>query len=294
VHLPALKIALERAPGNTLPLPLIKNAKTVDPRDPASPKVYQLETAMGSGACWAFFCFDDALSVFVFVSLRTTAFGASPPPPARQINVPTSNPKQPTSPTQQNIHTIHQTTHPTHQTTKKQKQKQTPKNKKQKSKTKTKTAIECFATAGAVVVPRSRFAPVKTCADLFVLRSDAYALSPAYTVEPTNPTASVPLVKLDDAFYKLVAGFERLVPRPPSLVGCKSLVVKGAVRFGPGVVFEGDVVLEAHAGATAAAPATVSRATFGSGRHVLEKKGEGGEGEEGAAAGVGGLALGAA
>ncbi len=36
------------------------------------------------------------------------------------------------------------------------------------------SAIECFESAGAVVVPRTRFAPVKTCNDLFVLRSDAY------------------------------------------------------------------------------------------------------------------------
>lgn len=36
------------------------------------------------------------------------------------------------------------------------------------------SAIECFHSAGAIVVPRTRFAPVKTCNDLFVLRSDAY------------------------------------------------------------------------------------------------------------------------
>jgi hypothetical protein len=33
------------------------------------------------------------------------------------------------------------------------------------------SAIECFDDADAVVVPRSRFAPVKTCNDLFGLRS---------------------------------------------------------------------------------------------------------------------------
>ena len=36
------------------------------------------------------------------------------------------------------------------------------------------SAIGCFDDAGAIVVPRSRFAPVKTTNDLFVLRSDAY------------------------------------------------------------------------------------------------------------------------
>jgi UTP--glucose-1-phosphate uridylyltransferase len=36
------------ARGHVLGLPMIRNTKTVDPRDPASPKVYQIETAMGS------------------------------------------------------------------------------------------------------------------------------------------------------------------------------------------------------------------------------------------------------
>jgi UTP--glucose-1-phosphate uridylyltransferase len=66
-------------------LPLIKNKKTVNPRDSSSKPVFQLETAMGS-------------------------------------------------------------------------------------------AVEVFPDAGAVVVPRSRFAPVKTTNDLFALRSDAYTV----------------------------------------------------------------------------------------------------------------------
>jgi len=37
--------------GGVLPLPLIKNKKTVNPRDSSSPAVFQLETAMGSGEC---------------------------------------------------------------------------------------------------------------------------------------------------------------------------------------------------------------------------------------------------
>jgi UTP--glucose-1-phosphate uridylyltransferase len=104
-----------------------------------------------------------------------------------------------------------------------------------------------------------------------VLRSDAYALSDAWTVEPA--VTPVPLVKLDDAFYKLVDRFERLVPRVPSLIACTSLTVKGPVRFGPGVTIEGDVTLEAPAGATAAEPATVSQAAFASGKHSVRAGG---------------------
>ena len=47
VNLISLK-ALLNEKNNMLPLPLICNSKTVDPRDKASPKVFQLETAMGS------------------------------------------------------------------------------------------------------------------------------------------------------------------------------------------------------------------------------------------------------
>jgi hypothetical protein len=36
----------------------------------------------------------------------------------------------------------------------------------------------------------------------------------------------VPLVKLDDKYFKLVDQMERLTPRPPSLVAAKSLTVK--------------------------------------------------------------------
>ena len=36
-------------------------------------------------------------------------------------------------------------------------------------------AIECFKGASAIMIPRSRFAPVKTTNDLFALRSDASA-----------------------------------------------------------------------------------------------------------------------
>jgi len=47
LHLPTLAAALEEH-GGFLPLPPIFNRKTVDPRDPESPEVIQLETAMGA------------------------------------------------------------------------------------------------------------------------------------------------------------------------------------------------------------------------------------------------------
>lgn len=47
IHLPTLSQLMEGR-GNKLGLPMIRNSKTVDPRDADSTPVYQLETAMGS------------------------------------------------------------------------------------------------------------------------------------------------------------------------------------------------------------------------------------------------------
>lgn len=47
VHVPSLAATL-RAGDGVLDLPLIRNTKTVDPTDASSPRVYQLETAMGA------------------------------------------------------------------------------------------------------------------------------------------------------------------------------------------------------------------------------------------------------
>merc|ERR1719492_664130 len=55
VDLVALKAIFEKN-GGSIPLPVMKNSKTVDPRDNKSTKVLQLETAMGA----AISCFEGA------------------------------------------------------------------------------------------------------------------------------------------------------------------------------------------------------------------------------------------
>lgn len=59
-HLPTLYRQMQ-AHNNRLGLPMIRNRKTVDPRDPDSTPVYQLETAMGS----AIAVFEDAQAIRV-------------------------------------------------------------------------------------------------------------------------------------------------------------------------------------------------------------------------------------
>ena len=61
-----------RERGNVLGLPMIRNRKTVDPSDPSSPEVYQLETAMGAAVS----VFEGARAVRVprerFAPVKTT------------------------------------------------------------------------------------------------------------------------------------------------------------------------------------------------------------------------------
>jgi len=159
IHLPSLHEALRHTHG-VLDLPLIRNEKPVDPTQPDSPRVYQLETAMGS-------------------------------------------------------------------------------------------AISVFDGAQALVVPRSRFAPVKKNSDLLVLWSDAYELTGDFHMGLSATRQGVaPEAKLDDRYYGLIADMRMRFPHgAPSLVRCRTLNVEGDVRFGRDVVVEGDVTLRAAPGA---------------------------------------------
>lgn len=142
LHLPSLRETLNRN-QNVLKLPLIRNSKTLDPRDPNSPKVYQLETAMGA-------------------------------------------------------------------------------------------AIEIFEGAGALRVPRTRFAPVKLTSDLLVLWSDAYLLTPENNiiVNPDNPYY-LPIVQLDARYYKFIQDLQQRFPQgAPSLTNCEKFQVEGDILFG--------------------------------------------------------------
>jgi UTP--glucose-1-phosphate uridylyltransferase len=153
IHLPSLQKTLD-AQGGSLPLPLIINRKTLDPKDKHSTAVFQLETAMGA-------------------------------------------------------------------------------------------AIEVFPEANAVVVPRSRFAPVKTTSDLFVLRSDAYHLTPEFHLRLDGRRGdSLPLVSLDEVHYKLINQLEAATKAGvPSLRECQSLEVRGPFHFSRESCIKGKVTL---------------------------------------------------
>jgi len=158
VNLEALSKAFDDNNG-CLPLPVMKNGKTIDPRDKKSTKVIQLETAMGA-------------------------------------------------------------------------------------------AISSFTGAQALLVPRTRFAPVKTTNDLLALRSDAYTVTADFRAVLVDERNGVPPnVKLD-GMYKFVDAMDAMAPAGcvPSLVGCDKLVIEGNVKFAAGVVIKGTVTIKNASG----------------------------------------------
>jgi UTP--glucose-1-phosphate uridylyltransferase len=135
-------------------LPMILNPKTLNPRDDASPAVYQIETAMGA-------------------------------------------------------------------------------------------AISLFEGAAAVVVPRSRFYPVKKCNELLAIRSDCFTYSDAcgLVVNPKRRLDPIQ-IDLDPKYYGRIDEFGKRFPYgPPSLLNCESLTVRGDVFFGNQVALKGNVVI---------------------------------------------------
>jgi UDP-N-acetylglucosamine pyrophosphorylase len=159
IRLDRLKEELTRH-GGLIPLPIIVNKKTANPRDKNSPAVIQLESAMGA-------------------------------------------------------------------------------------------AIESFEKAGAIEVPRTRFAPVKTTSDLLAVRSDAYELTPAATLRLVSERkGEPPHLHLDATRYQLVDQLDAAFPQTPSLRECRSLLVHGPIECEPSVIFRGDVVIHNHSART--------------------------------------------
>ena len=153
----ALRTRLNQTSG-VLGLPLIRNSKTVDPADPTSPSVYQIESAMGA-------------------------------------------------------------------------------------------AIESFEGATAVVVPRSRFLPVKTTNELTLLRSDAFEIGEDFV--PRAQVSPLPVVTLPKS-YSTISAYEQRIPSPIKMSSCRSLTIKGDWYFADNVEINGDVTLGEEGGQVAA------------------------------------------
>ena len=103
------------------------------------------------------------------------------------------------------------------------------------------SAISLFEKSGALRVPRSRFAPVKNCDDLLMVRSDYYLLMPDYRLCVNPARRAAPLsISLDPAYYSRIDLLQSRFPcGAPSLVDCASFSVRGDIRFGCDIAVRG-------------------------------------------------------
>jgi UTP--glucose-1-phosphate uridylyltransferase len=103
------------------------------------------------------------------------------------------------------------------------------------------SALSVFENAGALRVPRSRFAPVKNCEELLLLWSDYYDLTDDYRIIMNKRHKSIQMnVSLDPRFYGTLDKLKsRFSDGAPSLAGCESLSISGDVKFGKNVVITG-------------------------------------------------------
>eukprot|EP01027_Heterolobosea_sp_BB2_P022453 GEZU01033063.1.p1 GENE.GEZU01033063.1~~GEZU01033063.1.p1 ORF type:complete len:411 (+),score=172.74 GEZU01033063.1:302-1534(+) len=113
-------------------------------------------------------------------------------------------------------------------------------------------AIQHFQRALGIVVPRSRFLPVKSCSDLFVVQSNLYSLQHGNLV--MNPKRiekageeSVPVVNLG-AHYQKVDEYMQRLGGIPDILELDHLTVTGDVTFGSNVTLRGTVIIVANYG----------------------------------------------
>jgi len=104
------------------------------------------------------------------------------------------------------------------------------------------SAISVFGKSKALVVPRSRFAPVKKTSDLLAIWSDLYELNDQYQIVLKRGVNAVPKLELDDRFYgKIEQMRARFSKGVPSLVACSELKLEGDISFEDEVICEGRV-----------------------------------------------------
>ena len=107
--------------------------------------------------------------------------------------------------------------------------------------------ISTWPQAQAIEVGRARFLPVKSAADLLLMRSDCFHLEEG-VLKAYRAPFTPPLVKLAPE-QSTLQGLEELCPQGvPSLRECQSLEIKRPVTLGAGVKCRGQVIIDLPAG----------------------------------------------
>ena len=103
-------------------------------------------------------------------------------------------------------------------------------------------AIRHFNGAHGVVVPRSRFLPVKTCSDLLLVKSDLFYLQHGALKLDPERFGPNPLIKLGSHFKK-VSDFSSRISHIPKIVELDHLTITGNVFLGKDVTLRGTVII---------------------------------------------------
>ncbi|XP_057315409.1 UTP--glucose-1-phosphate uridylyltransferase-like isoform X1 [Hydractinia symbiolongicarpus] len=109
-------------------------------------------------------------------------------------------------------------------------------------------AIKSFNKSIGVNVPRSRFLPVKTCSDLFLIMSNLYTIdNGTLMMNQSRQFSTTPLIQLGHFFKKVKEYLHRFV-NIPDILELDHLTVAGDVTFGRNITLKGTVIIVANHG----------------------------------------------
>ncbi|GAA5817260.1 putative UTP--glucose-1-phosphate uridylyltransferase [Mucor flavus] len=110
------------------------------------------------------------------------------------------------------------------------------------------SGIKHFKQAHGINVPRTRFLPVKSTSDLFLVTSNLYSLIHGeLIINSKRMFNNVPLIKLGEDFKKVQAFLQRF-KSIPHILELDHLTVTGDVTFGNNVELRGTVIIVANHG----------------------------------------------
>lgn len=105
-------------------------------------------------------------------------------------------------------------------------------------------AIRFFPNSQGIVVPRTRFLPVKTCSDLFLVESNLYLeQNGSLRMNPKRPYTTNPLIKLLGRNFSKINVFNKCFKSIPDILELDHLTVSGNVKFGKDVTLRGTVII---------------------------------------------------
>lgn len=110
------------------------------------------------------------------------------------------------------------------------------------------SAIQFFDHTIGINVAQSRYLPVNSTSDLFLLQSDLYTADEGILVQnPARDNPANPSIELGPEFEK-VNDFQSRFKSIPSIINLDSLKVEGDVWFGAGITLKGKVSIVAKPG----------------------------------------------